>query len=180
MKTRHRLRRWAGIAVAGAGMVLATAGRAAETAPAFDLPRFGHEGKRVRLAEFAGQVVVLDFFAYWCRPCEDVSKTLERDVAGYYHERNGNPSGVPVRVVAVNVEAAKPDRTASFVAKVGATLVADDGQGALLKHFGARALPYLVVIDATGVTPTVRFESAGLADVAELRAVIDAVTGGAR
>jgi hypothetical protein len=33
-------------------------------APAFDLPRWDSTN-RVRLADFAGQIVVLDFFAYW-------------------------------------------------------------------------------------------------------------------
>ena len=44
----------------------------------------------VRLAVFAGQIVVLDFFAYWCPPCRTASQALESEIQRFYAARNGN------------------------------------------------------------------------------------------
>ena len=66
----------------------------AESAPPFDLPRRGTQ-ERVRLQDFAGQVLVLDFFAYWCQPCAAAAQELETGVQQFYATRKGNPQGVP-------------------------------------------------------------------------------------
>ncbi len=46
-------------------------------APGFDLPRIGGDG-RVSLARLSGRVVLLNFWATWCKPCEDEMPAMDR------------------------------------------------------------------------------------------------------
>src|SRR5215470_10646219 len=96
----------------------------APTPPSFDLLR-RETGEHVLLEDFAGQILVLDFFAYWCGPCLSASQELETGVQQYYAARKGNAQGVPVRVVSVNIEKDLPERTAAFLRRTGASFVVD-------------------------------------------------------
>ena len=52
-----------------------------EEAPALELPTLDGDGHE-SLADYRGQVVVLNFWASWCEPCRDESPLLQR-----WHER---------------------------------------------------------------------------------------------
>jgi thiol-disulfide isomerase/thioredoxin len=98
------------------------------------LPRWGSQ-ERIRLADFSGQILVLDFFAFWCAPCEVASKELQEGVERYYAGRGGNDHGVRVRVLSVNIEREQPDLTEAFLRRTGASFVAHDPEAALLSRF---------------------------------------------
>jgi len=155
---------------------LLTTGQTA-TVPAFELPRW-QTGEPARLEDFAGQVLVLDFFAYWCAPCEPASKEIEKGVQQFYATRRGNPHGVPVRVLSVNIESDFPERTAAFVQKTGMSFVANDFSGALLKQLGGEGIPFLAIVDGTrSQSGAPRFElvyrHAGFEGLRRIRQVID-------
>ena len=57
---------------------------ALQKAPPFRLK--GLEGKEVRLENYAGKVILLDFWATWCPPCQDEIPDLI-DVYNQYRER---------------------------------------------------------------------------------------------
>ena len=168
------------MALAMIWLVLGVSGRAASMpAPDFELQKW-ETGGTVRLSDFAGQIVVLDFFAYWCGPCQRASAEVESGIQKHYAGRKGNPQGVPVRVVAVNIERDHPKLTAQFIKRAGALVVVNDFDGALLEKFDGAGTPFLVVIDGSRATKEkpdfrVAYKSAGFEGTKKLREIIDGI-----
>ena len=52
-------------------------------------------GDPLKLSDYEGHIIVLDFFAWWCGPCRTSSPDVEKNVAQYFHDRDGNEHGVP-------------------------------------------------------------------------------------
>ena len=135
--------------------------------------------KEFSFESFQGRILVLDFFAYWCAPCLRASPIIEKEIAEHYLEQNGNNHGIPVDVVAVNVEATNPKRTDLFIRRTGLKKVIDDFDGLLLREFKAEAIPLLVVMDGTDFDSGLKivYQKSGFEGVSQLRAVIDSITG---
>jgi len=114
------------------------------TAPDFALPVIqGNQlGKDIRLSEFSGRVVVLDFWASWCGPCKKQMPILDR-VAQDYAD-----TGVTFLGVSTDTE---PEAALAFLkaSPVSYTSVLDR-TGEVSRKFGITGLPTLVVIDARG------------------------------
>jgi len=152
---------------------------AEESIAGFDLPRWGSD-ETLSLSAFTGEIVVLDFFAYWCVPCRKASVEIEGGIARYYASRHGNPQGVPVRVISVNIEQAKPEQTERFIADAGLERVVNDVGAKLLEELGGEGTPFVVVIDATHATreePDYRivYRSSGFKGTKPIRTVIDSI-----
>ena len=73
-----------GIALVGASSAAPQAA-ADPAAPAFSFPVLGHTGQQVSLADYAGQPLIVNFFASWCDPCKQETPLLAR----FYRAEHG-------------------------------------------------------------------------------------------
>jgi cytochrome c biogenesis protein CcmG, thiol:disulfide interchange protein DsbE len=110
-------------------------------APKLDLPKLTGTGKQ-SLADFRGQVVILNFWASWCDPCRKESPLLQR-----WHKRLSRSNGT---VVGVDVLDVTSDARA-FVRKYRLSYpMLRDRDGNTLGSFGVVAYPETFVLDRRG------------------------------
>ena len=161
------------------GLVFGVAGSRATTTVAFtsfELNKFGSD-ESVKLDDFAGSIVVLDFFAYWCVPCRKVSSDLEEYVQKFYTAKGGNAAGFPVQVVSMNIEQGRAAKTRQYINQTGMSLVLDDVGGKVYQSLNGRGIPYVVVLTETagGSQWEVSYSHAGYEGYEKVREVIDSI-----
>ncbi|MBN1606704.1 MAG: TlpA family protein disulfide reductase [Polyangiaceae bacterium] len=122
----------------------------------------GEPGGRIRLSELRGHVVLLDFWASWCRPCLEQMTILDR-AAREPHFRTA-------MVIGVNSDE-QPEQALALLGRLKPSYptVADEG-GAVARAFGVDGLPTLVVIGADGV---VRAIETGVMSGEQIAALLD-------
>ena len=70
----------------------------------------GPDGKPVKLADFAGKVVILNFWATWCPPCRKEMPSLAKLAASL--------KGQPVQVIPLSIDKAEAtDKAKAFIAQ---------------------------------------------------------------
>lgn len=111
-----------------------------DRAPDFALA--GLDRKAVTLANYRGQVLVLNFWATWCAPCVEEAPSLEKFSAQM------QPLGVTVIGVSVDEDVAALEK---FVADNRLSFpIARDPGGSLAAHFGTFKFPETYIIDRHG------------------------------
>ena len=118
-----------------------------EAAPDLELPRLGGDD-RVSLADYRGKVVVLNFWASWCKPCKAESPLLER-----WHQRISSRNATVLGVDMLDIT----DDAQDFIDEYELTypmLRDNDGRG--IDTFGVVQFPETFVIDPRGRITAVR------------------------
>ncbi len=113
-------------------------GQITETAPDFTV----HNGSQtIRLSQFRGKIVLLNFWATWCAPCIDELPSLQE-------LQKQRPD---IQVLAISIDD-DPDAYKAFLKQYDINLlsVRDGSQGANLKY-GSVKVPETFVIDRQGV-----------------------------
>ncbi|MDI6848669.1 MAG: redoxin domain-containing protein [Candidatus Saccharicenans sp.] len=145
-----------------------------QPAPAFELKDI--EGKAVKLSDYRGKVVILDFWATWCGPCLGSFPGLKKLVEEYQKDKS-------VAFVFVNTwqdEANKEQVVKEFLEKNQYPFyVLMDTEDKVVADYGVSGIPTKFVIDPSG---QIRFKSIGFEGdtekmVKEVKLMIDLARG---
>jgi len=132
---------WIAVALALAATP-AAGGTAPEPAPAFAVRDL--EGKTLRLSDYRGQAVVLDFWATWCRPCRASMPHLDT-LQARYRERG-------LVVLGLSVDDGGPDRVRRFADYLGIRFRIGVADQHVLDRYGPiRAIPTTFFIGRDGM-----------------------------
>jgi len=110
--------------------------------PAPDFTLKSNSGKNLKLSEFRGQVVLLNFWASWCGPCRQEMPLLDSIHAKY--------KNLGFSVVGVNVE--EDSSKAVGILKKGKVSfpVLFDTENKVSRLYDVSAMPSTVIIDRDG------------------------------
>ncbi|MFQ5545736.1 MAG: peroxiredoxin family protein [Acidiferrobacterales bacterium] len=110
-------------------------------APVFSLRNLA--GDVVKLEQFRGQYVVLNFWATWCPPCVKEMPSMERLQQHFKDKR--------FRVVAISLDKEPKQKVQSFVSKLNLTFsILLDPKGIAALPYGARDLPSTFILNTDG------------------------------
>lgn len=158
------MKSFAGIAVATALLTIAGPASAAGLKvgkPAPNAELVLADGKRVRLSELHGQVVVLNYWATWCVPCRTELPLLN----SYFVA--ASKRGWPLKVFAVATEDSVPKSKLKSLFSVLSISPTDRIRGGAFADVDA--LPTNYVIDKAGV---LRYAKAGAFELDDLNSIL--------
>jgi thiol-disulfide isomerase/thioredoxin len=125
-------------------LLLSTSAMAGSTGPAPQFTLDSRSGPKISLAQYKGQVVMLNFWASWCGPCRQEMPLLENIYKKY------NKMGFTL--IGVNVEPDSKDAE-GFLKGLAAPVsfpVIYDKDSTVSKAYDVQGMPSTVIIDRKG------------------------------
>ncbi len=147
--------------------VAAAAGKAGNRAPDFSLSKRG--GGTVKLSGLRGKVVLVDFWASWCKPCKKELPALDKLAKAY------KDAGADVVIIAINIDTERANAEKFLKsASIKHLTVLYDPQSTTAESYAPPGMPTSYVIDKKGIVKTVH---AGYVagDEKKVKAEIDAL-----
>jgi peroxiredoxin len=131
-----------GVPTVPAVPVLTEAPRVGHLAPDFVLTTL--DGREVRMSDYRGHVVFLNFWATWCGPCKVEMPAMERLYREYRRQ------GFAILAVSSDPEGAAVTRP--FRDSLGLSFtIAHDPDAVVMRMYGVRTLPHTFLVDRHGV-----------------------------
>jgi thiol-disulfide isomerase/thioredoxin len=131
-----------GVALAVVCASAALAASSTGPAPAFQLS--GRGGKSIDLSQFKGQVVMINFWATWCKPCRDEMPLLE-DIYKKY-----KPMGFTLLGVNVEPDSKDAETWLGKLPKPVTFPIAYDVDSKVSKLYKVETMPSTVLVDRKG------------------------------
>jgi thiol-disulfide isomerase/thioredoxin len=110
------------------------------TAPGFKLQDLN--GKTVRLSDFKGRPVLIDFWATWCPPCREAIPALVR-----LHKEYG---GKGLVVLGISLDQGGWDSVQQFMQANGVGYAVLKGNDAVQDAYQVRTIPMIVLVNKEG------------------------------
>jgi len=121
------------------GLLLIMVSSASAQNPDFSLP--GLDQQPVRLADFRGRWVVVNFWATWCTPC-----LLEMPELQAFHQQHRHRA----TVIGINHQDLEPGEIRAFAERLGIDFPIALSQGQPIAGFPLKGLPTTFLISPTG------------------------------
>jgi cytochrome c biogenesis protein CcmG/thiol:disulfide interchange protein DsbE len=100
-------------------------------------------GQPVRLSDFRGKVVLVNFWATWCRPCKE-------EIPGFIEFQRSNAER-GFSVVGVSMDEGGWSTVKPYIEKIGVNYPVVIGNDEVARLFGGlKSIPFTVVIDRAG------------------------------
>ncbi len=112
-----------------------------EVAPDFSLMTVNK--RTVRLSDYRGKIVFLNFWATWCPPCRMELPSMEKLAERF--------KGKPFVILAVNVDESDPGNVEAFVRQMGLTFPVLIDDGSISARYRVNSIPTTFIIKKNGV-----------------------------
>lgn len=115
--------------------------RIGQPAPTFEL--MDMSGKKWTLEELKGKIVILNFWASWCKECKDEKKAIQA-----YLNKNGNDKELVFLTVLYKDN---PTAVGEFIKASGFTFPVLIDNGVVSANYGIKGVPETFLIDKKGI-----------------------------